>query len=285
MSFENTNPAFVRWLLSNIDPGWDSYWIVDTLFTWIPNGQTTPQSRKWQPGDRSIVVNLYTRTVENTAAAQSTRILYRARDIAAPSSPWLALTRFNVAASNLGDLDRVASGGEPSPQLIAAHVYNIVQNPNSHPTYAVSKAFRTTPLASAPVPGPYDMDGFSVSINFSTGTHTQQVFEVLPPRKPRKWGRVLTPKWEAEHAQIVAARKFKRNAKRAKEGKLPRRQPTPDEVCNAKSDARAYQVKLAALGTLDSAVKRIKHAGRRAAARKVQRQVAHRLAKIRAPRK
>jgi len=38
--------------------------------------------------------------------------------------------------------------------------------------------------------------------------------EPLTRRKPRKWGRSLTARWEKEHSQLVAHRKFSRNTKK-----------------------------------------------------------------------
>lgn len=53
-----------------------------------------------------------------------------------------------------------------------------------------------------------------ISFRFIFDQPALPIFIPLPPRKPRKWGRSLTPRWEEEHKKLVAHRKFSRNTKR-----------------------------------------------------------------------
>lgn len=70
----------------------------------------------------------------------------------------------------------------------------------------------------------------------------------LPPRRPRKWGRAWTPRWELEHAALVRQRKFSRNQKKI-EGdnmKLRKRRSAKSRKRRAEKKRRD-RIKLAAI--------------------------------------
>jgi len=282
--------ALGRWFLRFCDPGFDSYWVIESSRDPYPTTPIKP-FEPWRPGDPVIYFDFFTRTAANSEpSGDRKRAYYMSQQLADPLA-YYSLTRFANLTQNsvwllYGDGDNASEKSkERDATLLAA-----VTTPSAA-RFSFTPRFSVTPIdfnvsgKADPPPRPTGVTGFQVRINYLGLNATVPLFLPMPPRKPRKWGRVLTPKWEAEHAQIVAARKFKRNANKAKKGKLPRMKPTPDEQCALDTNSARYAVKLAALGTLNSAVKRIQHPGRRAAARKVQAQVVRRLAKIRAPKK
>jgi len=66
-----------------------------------------------------------------------------------------------------------------------------------------------------------------------------------PPRKPRKWGRSLTERWEEEHKQLVAHRKFKRNAAKVEADSMALRKPK-----GPKRKARTPKMELSLLNSI-----------------------------------
>lgn len=74
------------------------------------------------------------------------------------------------------------------------------------------------------------------------------IYVPMPPRKPRKWGRAWTPRWELEHAALVRQRKFARNqAKIEKDNMKLRKRRTAASRKRRAEKKRRDRRKLAAI--------------------------------------
>jgi len=122
---------------------------------------------------------------------------------------------------------------------------------------------------------------FNVTLSldqFSYATFTP----VKIQRKRRRWGRSLTPRWEKEHTQLVAHRKFRTNVKRAKKGTLPRAKVDPklrlrrEKVTKAIA-ARGKEAAIAAARAVYAEIKRSQDAKRTAILKKTLKSLQRRL--------
>lgn len=269
------------WILQNCDPGFDSYWIRHGIPA-DPHRPSNLQPTAWNPGDSWFNFVFDTRTQDSApvGGTEKSRAYYLTNE-PAPALAYYPLTRFAVATLNSIWL-LVRPTAAPPIDKYAQRVPIIadtVTNPSGEFTFtpAFPPSFMVPTnqdySGSAPQPPiPSGLEGFGVMFRYR-GLGTVPFFKPMPPRKPRKWGRVLTPKWEAEHAQIVAQRKFKRNVKKAKEGKLDRFEgyPTLKAQCDVKTIEAHLQTRAAMLRRMDALINRTTNGNRRATLRNAKR--------------
>lgn len=107
-------------------------------------------------------------------------------------------------------------------------------------------------------------------------------YKPFPKRSPRRWGRAWTPRWEREHASLVAAKKFTRNTERMKKdpnaGKLGKK---GTESFKSKMFKKAKEVASdAAMNALKDGAKHLKDKAKKKVASTLKKRVGNALKRL-----